>query len=98
MRAEIHAEMVLQLAWRSEVWKVAAVEETEYCKKKTAKLSAKKRLGRRGRREEGELERKRETERRRKRKRTAADWREVKRWTGVWPLTSGSDSADRRSW
>ena len=76
---------------------MAAVEETEYCKKKTAKPSAKKRLGRRGRREEGESERRRETKRRRKRKRTAVDWREVKRWMGVWPLTSGLDSADKRS-
>ena len=98
MRAEIRAEMVSQLAWRLEVWTVAAMEETEYCKKKTVEPSAKKRSGRRGRREEGESERKRETERRRKRKRTAVNWREVKRWTGVWPLTSGSDSADRRSW
>ena len=97
MRATIRAEMVSQLAWRSEVWTVAA-EETEYCKKKTVEPSAKKRSGRRGRREEGELKRKRETERRRKRKRTVADWREVKWWTGVWPLTSGLDSADKRSW
>ena len=98
MRAEIQAEMVLQLAWRSELWTVAAVEETEYCKKKTVEPSAKKRSRRRGRREEGELERKRETERRRKRKRTVADWREVKQWTGVWPLKSGLDLADKRSW
>ena len=42
MRSEIRAEMVLQLAWRSEVWTVAAVEETEYCKKKMAELSVKK--------------------------------------------------------
>ena len=55
MRAEIQAEMVLQLAWRSELWTVAAVEETEYCKKKTVEPSAKKRSRRRGRREEGEL-------------------------------------------
>ena len=66
------------------------MEETEYCKKKTAEPSAKKRSRRRGRREERELER--------KRKRTATNWREVKRWTGVWPLTSGSDSANKRSW
>uniref|UniRef100_A0A2N9FUW4 GDSL esterase/lipase 1-like n=1 Tax=Fagus sylvatica TaxID=28930 RepID=A0A2N9FUW4_FAGSY len=26
-----------------------------------------------------------------KRKSTVADWREVRRWTGVWPLTRGSD-------
>ena len=97
MREKIRGEMVSQLAWRSEVWTVAA-EETEYCKKKTVEPSAKKRSRRRGRREEGESKRKRKTERRRKRKRTATDWREVKRWTGVWPLTSGSDSADKRSW
>nr|POE80472.1 isoform cytoplasmic+nuclear of cca trna nucleotidyltransferase, mitochondrial [Quercus suber] len=36
MRAEICAEMVSQLAWRSEVRTVAAVEETEYCEKKRA--------------------------------------------------------------
>ena len=84
MRAEICAEMVSQLAWRSEVWTVATVatvEGMEYCKKKTAEPSAKKRSGRRGRR-----------------KRKAADWREVKRWMRVWPLTSGSDLADKRSW
>ncbi len=38
-------------------------------------------------------ERRRERERRMKRKSTAADWREVRRWTGVWPLMKGSDWA-----
>lgn len=40
----------------------------------------------------------RERERMRKRKRTAADWREVKRWTGVLPLSRGSESEETRVW
>ena len=36
-------------------------------------------------------ERRRERESRMKRKSIVADWREVRRWTGVWPLMRGSD-------
>jgi hypothetical protein len=33
-----------------------------------------------------------------KRKRREADWREVRRWTGVEPLMRGSESTARMRW
>ena len=97
MRAEIRAETESHLAWRSEIWTEAVEEETEFCKKKRAEARAKKRSGGKGRRAEAVSERRRERERRMKRKSTAADWREVRRWTGVWPLTRGSDWVEMKS-
>lgn len=97
MTAEIWAETESHLAWRSEVWTEAAEEETEYCRTKTADARAKKRSEGRGRREV-DSERRRARERIRKRKRTAADWRVVKRWTGVRPLRRGSESEEIRVW
>jgi hypothetical protein len=37
-------------------------------------------------------------ERIKKRKRREADWREVRRWTGVEPLMRGSESVARMRW
>lgn len=94
----MRAEMESQRAWRSEVWTEALNEETEESRKKAAEARAKKRSE--GRREKAEVvsERRREREMRRKRRETAADWREVKRWTGEWPLRRGSASEEEREW
>lgn len=92
-RAEMRAETESHSACRSEVWTEEEAEETEYWRKKMAEARAKKRSDGRGRRVVIS-ERRRDKERRRKRKRTAADWREVKRWTGVRPLRRGSASKE----
>ena len=85
------------MAWRSEVWTDAEEADDEDWRKNTAEARAKKRSEGRGRREVAS-EMRRERERMRKRKRTAADWREVKRCTGVLPLRRGSESEEIRVW
>lgn len=96
-RAEMRAETESHSAWRSEVWTDEDAEETVYWRKKMADARAKKRSGGKGRRWVVS-DRKMAMERTRKRKRTAADCREVKRWTGVRPLRSGSASEETRIW
>lgn len=96
-KAEMRAETESHLACRSEVWTEAEEDETEYWRKKIPEVTAKKRSGGNGRR--GVVsEMRRERERIRKRNTTAADWKEVNRWTGVEPRRSGSASNEIRVW
>lgn len=97
-RAETRAEVESHLASRSDVWTAAELAETECWRKNAAAASAKNRSWGIERREGKNSETRRDTARSRKRKRTAADWKEVRRWTGVWPLMTGSDVAEETAW
>lgn len=80
------------LASRAEFWREEREVWREEWRRKRRERREKEKSGERGR------GRRRKMERIRKRKRREADWREVRRWTGVAPLINGSESVARMRW